>query len=134
MPGRGIPDVAGNASPNSGYPLFLQGAAQGAYGGTSAVAPLYAGLIAVINGYLQGHKVGFLNPTLYTPGNNVCRDISSPPGPVDNSFGGVNGYPCVTGWDACTGLGVIDGAKLLASLKVSFGVLLKSLSAPVGQE
>ena len=134
LPGRGIPDVAGNASPNSGYPLFLQGAAQGAYGGTSAVAPLYAGLIAVINGYLQGHKVGFLNPTLYTPGNNVCRDISSPPGPVDNSFGGVNGYPCVTGWDACTGLGVIDGAKLLASLKVSFGVLLKSLSAPVGQE
>jgi kumamolisin len=69
--GRGVPDVAANASWNSGYyPIYCENAA--AYGypnpyngnGTSAAAPLYAGLMAVLSAGL-GKPVGFLNPTLY---------------------------------------------------------------------
>jgi subtilase family serine protease len=59
--GRGIPDVAGNADPNSGYTLVLNGAPDGPIGGTSAVAPLYAGLVALLNATL-GRPVGYLNP------------------------------------------------------------------------
>jgi kumamolisin len=120
--GRGIPDVAGNASPYSGYPLFLQGKSSGPIGGTSAVAPLYAGLVAILNSLLGENKVGFLNPTLYILGSKVCKDIASPPGPLNNNFDSVKGYPCGKGWDACTGLGVVDGSKLLTSLKAGLEV------------
>ena len=123
--GRGLPDVAGNAGPASGYTLYLRGQAQQT-GGTSAVAPLYAGLIAVVNSLLGGNKAGFLNPSLYKLGNQVCRDIASPPGPANNNYNGVKGYPCVKGWDACTGLGAIDGGKLLTALQAA-------LAAPAAQ-
>ena len=43
--------------------------------GTSAVSPLYAGLVATINGFL-GHYVGFINPTLYAYGIAICRDVT----------------------------------------------------------
>ena len=112
--GRGVPDVAANASPNSGYPMFADG--QGFVGnGTSASAPLYAGLIAVINAAL-GEPVGFLNPLLYSLGNTVVRDISAPPGPADNGTNGVTGYPAVPGWNACAGWGVANGAALLDAI------------------
>jgi len=111
--GRGIPDIAGNASENSGYPQVIQGQSE-PVGGTSAVAPLYAGLIAVINANV-GQSVGFLNPTLYSPqakANKVFRDILGAPGPADNTLDGVTGYPAGPGWDACTGLGSLDGTAL----------------------
>ncbi len=89
--GRGIPDIAGNASPNSGYDLWLygkpltklkvtsgpgEGQPFGVVGGTSAVAPLYAGLIGLINASLN-KRVGYLNPTLYgLGGSGVFRDIN----------------------------------------------------------
>ncbi len=118
--GRGIPDVAGNASPNSGYPLFVGGNFKGSAGGTSAVAPLYAGLIAIINSHLKDagalYPVGFLNPTLYAS-KNVCRDVSGAAGPTNNTYGGVIGYPAGAGWDACTGWGSIDGTKLINTLR-----------------
>jgi nucleoside phosphorylase len=115
--GRGIPDIAGNASENSGFPQFINGKAE-AVGGTSAVAPLYAGLIAVINANL-GAPVGFLNPVLYGPTTGVFRDVISPPGPADNSLKGVTGYPAGVGWDACTGLGSVNGTALQAALRAS---------------
>ena len=117
QPGRGIPDIAGNASENSGYPQFINGQSQ-AVGGTSAVAPLYAGLIALINANL-GSPVGFINPMLYNITSGVFRDISSPPGPANNSFGKVTGYPASTGWNACTGLGSANGTALENSLKTA---------------
>jgi Pro-kumamolisin, activation domain len=132
--GRGVPDVAGNASLNSGYQLTLYGEFNGLSGGTSAVAPLYAGLTARINASLPGN-VGFLNPTLYAFKDTVCRDINDqlfPGSPPDNSvpafsdpdsglfFQAVTGYPSGPGWDACTGLGVIDGAALLSALQSVF--------------
>lgn len=119
--GRGIPDVAGNASPNSGYQLVLNGTVVGPVGGTSAVAPLYAGLIATVNSLLLGggalYRVGFANPTLYASGATVCRDVTAAAGPVNNDFGKVSGYPAGPGWDACTGLGSIQGAHLLNAFR-----------------
>ncbi len=106
--GRGVPDVAGDADPNSGYQIVVDGQS-GVVGGTSAVAPLWAGLIAVVNQQLT-QAVGYLNPLLYTPAVAATfHDITA----------GSNGVPLYTagaGWDACTGLGSPDGAALLTAL------------------
>jgi len=111
--GRGLPDVAANADPQTGYQVLVDG--QGlTVGGTSAVAPLMAGLLALVNQQL-GKPVGFLNPALYQQVNQsqVFRDIVS----GNNSTGSDKGYTAGPGWDACTGWGAADGAKLLAALK-----------------
>jgi kumamolisin len=136
--GRGLPDVAGNASPNSGYQLFLYGlptnqllitsgpgagSPLGVVGGTSAVAPLYAALVARLNASLN-KKVGYLNPTLYGLGaSGVFRDINDGISNSvswtndDGSVGGPSaGYSSGPGWDACTGWGSINGNALLNSL------------------
>jgi len=115
--GRGLPDLAGPASPLCGYPQ-VQGGQEGSGGGTSAVAPLYAGLVAVINANL-GASVGFLNPQLYAMANTAFREISGPPGPANNSFDGITGYPASKVWNACTGLGSIDGTALQTGLKTA---------------
>lgn len=104
MLNRGVPDVAGNADPETGYEVFIDGQWT-VIGGTSAVAPLYAGLIALVN-QAKGHSVGFINPKLYA-NPSVCRDVVS---------GNNGGFAASTGWDAGSGLGVIDGTKLLAVL------------------
>ena len=94
------------------------GGQEGSGGGTSAVAPLYAGLIAIINANL-GSSVGFLNPRIYALANTAFREISGPPGPADNSFAGIKGYPASKVWNACTGLGSVDGTALLNGLKAA---------------
>jgi kumamolisin len=129
--GRGVPDVAANASWNSGYyPMYTKGNLINPWNGsgTSAAAPLYAGLIAVINAAL-GRNVGFLNPVLYALGNNVCRDVNPTVsgGPTDNGLNGVTGYKAGAGWDACTGWGSINGNALLAALKAP-QILTKELT------
>jgi kumamolisin len=104
--GRGVPDVAGDASPDTGYQILVDGE-QEVVGGTSAVAPLWAGLIAVLNQQL-GTNVGFLNSKLYTLGQAPFFDIT----------GGSNGsFSAGTGWDPCTGLGSPNGASLLTALR-----------------
>jgi kumamolisin len=132
--GRGIPDVAANASWNSGYyPIYCVNAGAFYYpnpypgNGTSASAPLYAGLVAVINAALS-ESVGFLNPLLYMLGGSVVKDIDGSAGPTNNSFGGVTGYTARAGWDACTGLGRIDGQALLTALR-SVGTYQVALTA-----
>lgn len=114
--GRGVPDVAGNASANSWTSCFVGGVSQ-VMNGTSAVAPLYAGLMAQLNAAL-GTKIGFINPILYQLGNSVCRDVNPAVGggPANNSLNGITGYTAGSGWDACTGWGSIDGVKLLNGL------------------
>jgi kumamolisin len=119
--GRGLPDIAGNASVNSGYPLYLAGQSSGPIGGTSAVAPLYAGLVAVMNGNL-GVSVGFINPTLYSLGAGAFNNVSGPPGPANNSFDGTTGYPASAGWNASTGLGSVNGTALQNGLKAAHAV------------
>lgn len=106
-PGRGVPDISGDADPETGYRIRVDGQ-EGVVGGTSAVAPLWAGLVALCNQKL-GRQVGFLNPLLYGPlaGAPRLRDVTT----------GNNGaYSAATGWDACTGLGTPNGEKLLEAL------------------
>lgn len=106
--GRGVPDVAGDADPASGYQVRVDGQNL-VIGGTSAVAPLWAGLIALMNQKL-GHPVGFLNPLLYgsLAGRGLFNDIVS----------GDNGrFSAGPGWDACTGWGSPIGSKLLQALE-----------------
>lgn len=100
--GRGLPDVAGNADPNTGYQVLVDGQ-QMVIGGTSAVAPLMAGLIALLNEQKK-KPAGFINPTLYsTP--NLCRDITSGDNKTTSKK---TGYTAAIGWDACTGWGVLS--------------------------
>lgn len=105
--GRGVPDVAGNADPESGYNVVVDGS-QTVIGGTSAVAPLWAGLLALINQSL-GNNVGYVNPLLYAANaKGGFHDITS----------GTNGnYSAGPGWDACTGLGSPNGTALLNALR-----------------
>lgn len=104
---RGVPDVAGDADPATGYRVRVDGR-ELVFGGTSAVAPLWAGLLALVNQQL-GQPVGFINPLLYGSlrSQGVTRDITV----------GNNGeQQATTGWDACTGWGCPDGQKLLQGL------------------
>jgi len=111
--GRGIPDVAGNADPNSGYLVVLDGVAGLPYGGTSAVAPLYAGLAALLEAAL-GEPLGFLNPNIYSfSGPYVYSDVSDG---ASNASGTALGYSSGPGWDACTGFGSIVGKAMEAAL------------------
>ena len=106
--GRGVPDVAGDASPETGYQILVDDQ-QEIVGGTSAVAPLWAGLIAVLNQRL-GTNLGFLNPRLYQLGEAPFFDITS----------GNNGaFSAGPGWDPCTGLGSPNGDLLLNALSDS---------------
>lgn len=114
--GRGLPDVSANASPYSGYIIFSNGNPQGE-GGTSAAAPLIAGLIAVANATI-GHNAGFINPLLYTsyPPGIACRRVlgGMMPIPSSNEYFGLPGYPATApGWNACTGWGVFDWNRLI---------------------
>ncbi len=108
--GRGVPDIAGNADPSTGYQVLVDGQ-QAIIGGTSAVAPLSAALAARLAQALGAH-LGLLQQSLYAgakPGQPVAdvRDITT----------GSNGaYSAGPGWDACSGLGVPVGSAVLAAL------------------
>jgi len=115
-PGRGVPDVAGNADPASGFNVRVDGNT-GAIGGTSGVAPLWAGLIALANQKLQ-RRVGFINPKIYAISANqgAFNDVTSGDNTVNFDGSGTKGYQAGQGWDACTGLGSPNGAKLIPFL------------------
>ncbi len=109
-PGRGVPDVAGNADPVTGYQVIVDGNPE-PVGGTSAVAPLWAGLIARL-AQATGKKFGLLQPLIYAgalPGTDV-------PGFNDIVSGNNGAYSAGPGWDPCTGLGSPDGQALLSRL------------------
>jgi len=101
---RGVPDVAGDADPETGYSVRIDGT-DTVIGGTSAVAPLWAALIARLN-QINGRPAGFLQPRLYQSPQSL-RDITE----------GNNGsFAAATGWDACTGLGSPNGSALAGLL------------------
>ncbi|HZL26640.1 MAG TPA: S53 family peptidase [Acidobacteriaceae bacterium] len=98
--GRGVPDVAGDADPASGYQVRVDGSNL-VIGGTSAVAPLWAGLIACANA-ANGKSAGFINPAIYAAkAKSAFRDITS----GTNYKGTPKGFTAAKGWDGCTGLG-----------------------------
>jgi kumamolisin len=109
--GRGVPDVSGNADPNSGYNIRVDGQ-NTVVGGTSAVAPLWAGLVAVANQQL-GAQVGFIQPALYaakaTAGFNDITQGNNP------------AFSAGPGWDACSGQGTPIASKLIPLLAPAAG-------------
>lgn len=118
--GRGVPDVSGDADPATGYQIRVDGQTA-VIGGTSAVAPLWAGLIALANAQ---NKVaaGFINPAIYAAGaKKAFRDITQ----------GNNGaFSAGPGWDACTGLGSPVGAALIAAVKPATAPTVKGGAPP----
>lgn len=101
--GRGVPDVAGDADPSTGYQVRVDGQTA-VIGGTSAVAPLWAGLIAIANAQNKT-TAGFLQPALYAK-PSAFHDITA----------GNNGaFQAAIGWDACTGLGSPIGTAIIAA-------------------
>ncbi len=105
--GRGVPDVAADADPETGYSVVVD-ASSLVLGGTSAAAPLWAALVARLAQAL-GKPLGYAQPLLYSPAEaQTFRDIVS---------GGNGGYSAGPGWDACTGLGTPRGTPLLAALE-----------------
>jgi hypothetical protein len=123
--GRGIPDVAGNASLGSGYLIYL-GDKPAIAAGTSSSTPLWAGLIAMLNSNL-GFNLGFVNPILYGLGESAFNPINPlwpdpdypqlTSCPADNGINGIPGYPAGPGWDACTGLGSPNGNAILTAIQ-----------------
>jgi kumamolisin len=110
--GRGVPDVAADADPDTGYKIRVHGQ-DGVAGGTSAVAPLYAALVARLNQSL-GTSVGFMNPKLYTEAASATfHDITQ----GNNDVSNLGAYSAKPGWDACTGLGTPDGNRILTALQ-----------------
>jgi kumamolisin len=107
--GRGVPDVASDADPNSGYRVVVDGQSQ-IIGGTSAAAPLWAGLIALLN-EARGTPIGNPHAILYA-NPSAFRDIIQ----GNNRTGGL-GYSAGPGWDPCTGLGSPNGAALVKALE-----------------
>ncbi|MBV8901516.1 MAG: S8/S53 family peptidase [Verrucomicrobia bacterium] len=105
--GRGVPDVAADADPETGYNVLVDGQPT-VVGGTSAVAPLYAGLFALINQTLHAQgkpRAGFVQPVLY----------ANAPAFHDITQGNNGAFSAGPGWDATTGLGSPIGRQILAA-------------------
>src|SRR5437660_4213597 len=125
---RGIPDVAYQASARTGVLVYLsepdlKGGETGCgganpcstgwyvVGGTSSSAPQWAGLVAMAD-QIAGHNLGFINPALYRLANNIATYKAD----FYDVTRGNNGYAASMGWDAVTGLGTPDAAKLIPDL------------------
>jgi hypothetical protein len=107
-----VPDVSGDADPNTGYNILVDGE-HAVIGGTSAVAPLWAGLVARINQQMgnqqSGKTIGFLNPLIYAQAVEAS-------GFHDITQGNNGAFSAADGWDPCTGLGTPDGVPLGTAL------------------
>jgi kumamolisin len=111
--GRGIPDLAANADPSTGYPVRVDGSST-VMGGTTASTALWAGLVALIN-QAVGRNIGYVNPILYqTIGpSGAFNDITE----GNNSLAGVEGGKAGPGWDYCTGWGSPNGSRLIEAFR-----------------
>ncbi len=105
FPGRTVPDIAGNADPDTGYEVAIDGQSY-VIGGTSAVAPLMLGLHALLWELVGGATFDLSNLIATNP--QCCFDVTS---------GNNGGYRAGPGRDNVTGWGVPDGGKLLAALQ-----------------
>jgi kumamolisin len=106
---RGVPDVAGNADPVTGYPVRVDGQ-NFVIGGTSAVSPLMSGLTLRLN-QIAGHSVGDFNALAYANAGDF----------TDVTVGNNGAFAAAPGWDPTTGLGSPIGAKVLTAVTSSSG-------------
>jgi subtilase family serine protease len=121
---RGVPDVAGDASPSTDM-AFAFAAPGGGYellheGGTSAAAPFWAGLIALAD-QEAGHPLGFVNPAIYRIArgplyHKAFHDITTGNNTVVLNGVTVTGYQAGPGWDPVTGWGTPDAQVLIPLL------------------
>ena len=119
-PGRAVPDVAGDADPNTGYNVRVDGTDE-VIGGTSAVAPLWAGLIALFNQYLAADGAGFLNFVIYgdPSAQKTFDDITSG---SNGAFSAQPGYDLVTGWGSPNGTNLLNVLATLAFAQVQLSL------------
>jgi subtilase family serine protease len=126
---RGVPDISMSAAVNGGAWVYLGFAGTespgvsdpGWYiiGGTSEASPIFSGIVALAN-QVAGHRLGLINPGLYTLG--ALHHLGLPAtGIVDvtsgnNSFAGVTGTTATPGYNTATGWGTIDAAKFVPAL------------------
>ena len=135
-PCRGVPDVAADADPETGFPVVTANAGEGytisGHAGTSAAAPAWAGVITLADQY-AGRHLGFVNPAIYQIALSphyyqAFHDITTGPAntaefpPVT-----ITGYRAGPGWDPVTGWGSPD-TKVLVPLLASYA----SRSKPTG--
>ncbi|KAF8260499.1 subtilisin-like protein [Lactarius quietus] len=109
--GRGMPDISAQAV---NYVITMSGASK-LVNGTSASAPVVAGIIALLNDLLvseQKPPLGWLNPWLYGDAYPGLMDVSS----GNNPGCGTEGFPARSGWDPVTGLGTPDFLELMQVL------------------
>jgi kumamolisin len=122
--GRGVPDVCGDADPATGYQIRVDGADY-VFGGTSAVAPLWAGLIALAN-QQNGKSAGFIQPAIYAVrASSAFNDITQ----GTNYIGNPTGFTAGPGWDACTGLGSPIASRVITTINPTVSLAKKKPSA-----
>ena len=125
---RGVPDVAADGNPNSGFPV-VTGNAGGGYtisehGGTSASAPMWAGIVALADQY-AGRHLGFVNPAIYQIARSshyhqAFHDITAGnANTAEFPHGTITGYRAAPGWDPVTGWGS-PNAQMLVPLLASY--------------
>jgi subtilase family serine protease len=121
---RGIPDVAADADSHTGFPVVTGNVGRGyqlsGHAGTSAAAPIWAGIIALADQYAKRH-LGFVNPAIYQIGlsaqyNQAFHDITVGNNTAEFAGGRITGYAAGTGWDPVTGWGSPDAAALVPLL------------------
>jgi len=116
---RGVPDVSADADPLTGMAFYEDGQ-WSLTGGTSASAPIWAGLMAIAN-QMAGHPLGFINPGLYKLAQSSTytqdfHDITIGDNSMNEKGVRVQGYTATSGWDPVTGLGSPNAAKLIPDL------------------
>jgi subtilase family serine protease len=121
---RGVPDVAADADPGTGWPIYALGQ-QAVTGGTSAASPFWAALLAIAN-QMAGHPLGYINPALYKLGlgstySQDFHDVTVGNNSFQQNGVSVQGYTATSGWDPVTGLGSPNAVKLIPDLIAAVG-------------
>lgn len=122
---RDVPDVSLSASAShDGFLIYSKGTLQ-VVGGTSVSAPIFAGMLALVNQQSAGAGLGNVNPKLYTLAQSspaAFHDITTGDNIVNitctrtrNCTPGSYGFPAGAGYDQATGLGSIDAVNLVAA-------------------
>jgi subtilase family serine protease len=131
---RGVPDVSLTAAEHDGYVGYetVSGASSWyTFWGTSAAAPSYAGILALVSKANGATGQGNVNPVLYGLAASKTAGVFHATVSGDNGVPGVAGYAASnTSYNLATGLGSVDGKELISNWKSSTGLTTFALQAP----